>query len=115
MGEQPKPERTSAMSAGSRRMRSVLASARRSAQLTLGRIRGTKPSDDVVDQPTPESRSVDVGPIGAEPVDAPTSARRLLFRHWRLILAIAVILLQGLLAWIGLRLRERGQERRPER
>jgi hypothetical protein len=116
MAEQPTPEPPSAMSATSRRIRSALASARLSVRRTLDRARGTRRSD-VVEQPTPEPPPVEaeVELVRDEPAGASASARRLFFRHWRLILAVIVVLIQGLLGWLGLRLREWRRERRLER
>ena len=115
MAEQPIPKGMSAISARSRRMRTPLVTANRSVRRTLGRLRSTKRSD-AVEQPTPEPQSVgaEVEPVGAGQPDATAPARRLFFKHWRLILAVIIVLIQGLLAWLGWRLRERRRERHLE-
>jgi hypothetical protein len=112
MAEQPTPQHPSAMSDGVGRVRAALTKAALTVRRLPDRLRGTKRSE-VVELPAAGSASADAGPdhVGPEEVDATVSRRRT-FEHWRLALVIIGVVVQGLLAWAGWRLRERRRLRR---
>jgi hypothetical protein len=112
MAEQPTPEHPSAMSAGVEQVRAAFTKAGLTVRRLSDRLRGTKRSE-VVEKPAAGSVSADAEPdrVRPEKVDA-TASRRRTFEHWRLALVIIGVVVQGLLAWAGWRLRERRRLRR---
>lgn len=108
MTEQPRPERTSAMTAAPKRLRTLLATVSLSIRSILGRLRGTQRSE-VAEQPALESAPAETEGerAGPEQTGRFGPAQRLLIRHWRLILVAILALAQGLLAYLGWRLRQR--------